>query len=427
MSCYVPDWVKRDEKRFPRAAQADGTSLEILSALSPNALEADSAAFVALMKHLKSIDAADRTVIMVQVENEVGMIPEARDHGALAEAAFQSPLPSELIEYLQKNRESLVPQLREAWESHGAKTNAAWAETFGSGPMTDELFTAWTEGRFTEKVAERGKAVYPQPMYVNAALIRPGRTPGQYPSGGPLPHLFDIWRAAAPAIDFLSPDLYFPNFVEWAEKYVRPGNPLFIPETGRVGAAEMAANAMFVYGQLNSIGFSVYASEFLKPEEQQTLGEAYVVIDQLTPLILANQGAGKMVGIRAPAEFDGSVDLTPQEFTLGDYTFNVRFRTPAPISVGAKSEVDMPGAHGGLIVQLGPDEFLVAGTGMLMTFGVRGGGAHAGIDSIWEGKFVDGSWVPGRNLNGDDDNQGPYLRLSGDSFAIRRVRLYSYR
>jgi len=426
MSCYVPGWVKRDEKRFPRAAQADGTSMEILSALSESTLEADSAAFVALMKHLKTIDSADHTVIMVQVENEVGMIPEPRDHGAPAQAAFQSPVPSELIDYLQKNRDSLAPRLRDAWDAHGAKTNATWQDTFGAGAMTDELFTAWTEARFTNKVAERGKAIYPLPMYVNAALIRPGRTPGQYPSGGPLPHLYDIWRAAAPAIDFLSPDLYFPNFVEWASQYVRPGNPLFIPETGRVDAAEMAANGMFAYAQLNSMGFSVYAPEFLKPEEQQTLSDAYAVIDQLTPLILANQGTGKMVGIRAPAKFDGSVDLSPQDFVLGDYTFNVRFRTPAPISVGAKSEVDMPGAHGGLIIQLGPDEFLVAGTGMLTTFGVRGGGAHAGIDSIWEGKFVNGAWVAGRNLNGDDDNQGRYLRMSGDSFSIRRVRLYTY-
>jgi beta-galactosidase GanA len=305
--------------------------------------------------------------------------------------------------------------------------------------LAEELFTAWTEGHFTGQVAARGKAVYALPMYVNAALVRPGRSPGQYPSGGPLPHLFDIWRAAAPAIDFLSPDLYFPNFVEWAKQYARPGNPLFIPETGRVDAAEMAANALYAYGELNSMGFSVYAPEFLKPEEQQTLGDAYDVIRQLTPLILANQGTGRMVGIQAPSQFDGTVDLTTQEFTLGETTFSVHFRAPAPLSVGAKSEMELPGAHGGLIIQLGPDEFLVAGTGMLITFGVReSGGASAGdnrrgaekslagIDSIWEGSFVNGSWAPGRNLNGDEDNQGRSLRLPTDRLAIRRVRLYEY-
>jgi hypothetical protein len=89
--------------------------------------------------------------------------------------------------------------------------------------------------------------------------------------------------------------------------------------------------------------------------------------------------------------------------------------------------MNLPGAHGGLIIQLGPDEYLVAGTGMVITFGVNGDQkAVAGIDSIWEGSFVNGAWIPGRNMNGDDDNQGRYLRLPSEQFAIRRVRLYRY-
>ena len=427
MSCYVPSWVKRDQTRFARASRSDGSDLEILSALSANALDADSAAFVALMKHLRTIDSVDHTVIMVQVENEVGMIPEARDHSELANEAFLAPVPAALTDYLVKNRDSLAPQLKQAWQSHGAKIGANWPDTFGSGPATDEFFTAWTEAHFTGEVAARGKAVYSLPMYVNAALVRPGKLPGQYPSGGPLPHLFDIWRAAAPAVDLLSPDLYFPNFVEWAKQYALPGNPLFIPETGRVSAAEMSANAMFAYGALNSMGFSVYAPEFFKPGEQRVLGEAYSVIDQLTPLIVANQGTGHMVGIRTPSNFEGAEDLAPQVFTLGDYTFNAHFNEQAPISTGTLSQSEQSGAHGGLIVQLDADDFLVAGIGMTITFGIQDAKSLAGIDSIWEGRFADGAWIPGRNLNGDDDNQGRYLRLPADQFTIRRVRLYRYR
>jgi len=427
MSCYVPGWVKRDETRFPRVTRSDGSSLEILSALSSSTLEADSRAFVALMKHIREIDSVNHTVIMVQVENEVGMIPEPRDHSALADAAFLSPVPPALTDYLSKNRDSLAPQLREAWATHGFKTGASWPDTFGTGAMTDELFTAWTEGHFTGQVAARGKAVYPLPMFVNAALVRPGKLPGQYPSGGPLPHLFDIWHAAAPAIDFLSPDLYFPNFVEWANQYVRPDNPLFIPETGRVDVDEMSVNALYSYGELNAMGFSVYAPEFLKSEQQQALGNAYAIINQITPLILANQGTGRMVSLRTPAQFDGTVDLTEQKFTLGDYTFSVNFKEPAPISVGTKGDTELPGAHGGLIIQLASDEFLFAGMGMIITYGVHDSGqSHAGIDSIWEGSFVDGVWAPGRNLNGDDNNQGRYLRMPAGKFTIRRVRLYQY-
>jgi beta-galactosidase GanA len=428
MSCYIPDWIKEDTQRFPRAKRADGSSLEILSALSPRNLTADSDAFVALMKHMREIDVEDHTVIMVQVENEVGMIPEARDHGDAANAVFMADVPSELTDYLAKHRDMLQPGIRKAWEAHGSKAGANWPETFGFGLATDELFTAWTEGHYTGEVATRGKAVYPLPMLANAALIRPGRLPGQYPSGGPLPHLFDVWRAAAPSIELLSPDLYFPNFVEWADQYVRPDNPLFIPETGRVDAEEMSANALYAYGQLNAMGYSVYAPEFLKPEEEQTLGDAYSVINQLTPLILENQGTGHMVGIRTPVSFNGTVDLTPQKFTLGNFTFMVQFKEPTPLSVGANVEPEIPGAHGGLMIQLDRDEFLIAGTGMIITFGSNGEKESlAGIDSIWEGSYVNGVWTRGRNLNGDEDNQGRYLRMPAGNFTMRRVRLYHYR
>jgi len=427
MSSYVPDWVKENQQRFPRAVQADGTPLEILSAFSPNNLAADSSAFVALMRHIKQVDSTKHTVILVQVENEVGMIPDARDHSATANAAFLSSVPIALTSYLKNNRASLQPSLKQPWDTHGDKIGANWPDTFGPGPATDELFTAWTEARYTGEVAAAGKQVYPLPMYVNAALVRPGKSPGQYPSGGPLPHLFDVWHAAAPAIDFFAPDLYFPNVVEWATRYAQPENPLFIPESGRASASELGANAFYAYARLNAIGYSVYAAEFLKPEEQQTLGRAFTVIDQLTPLILASQGTGRMVGIRTPSAFNGTVDLTPQTFVIGGYTFLVHFRQPAPVSVGSKGEPEIPGAHGRLIVQTGPDDFLVAGTGMVITFAARGQpGGLAGIDSIWEGRFVNGSWMPGRELNGDDDNQGRELRMPAGEFTIRRLRLYRY-
>ncbi len=161
MSSYVPDWVKENQQLFPRAVRADGTSLEILSALSPNNLAADSNAFVALMRHLRKIDSADHTVILVQVENEVGMIPNARDHSAAANAAFLSPVPPALTSYLAKNKGSLQPALKQPWESHGMKVGANWPDTFGSGIATDELFTAWTEAHYTGEIAARGKQVYP--------------------------------------------------------------------------------------------------------------------------------------------------------------------------------------------------------------------------------------------------------------------------
>jgi beta-galactosidase GanA len=424
MSSYVPAWVKRDQIRFPRAQKSNGQGLEILSAHSDENLNADIRAYVALMKHVRDTDTR-HTVIMVQPENEVGMIPEARDHSAAAEAAFKAPVPVALTDYLVAHRDTLAPTLRKAWAVNGFKTGAGWEATFGSGPATDEIFNAWFEGLYTGKVAAAGKAVYPLPAFANAALIRPGKLPGQYPSGGPLPQVFDVWRAAAPAIDMLVPDLYFPNFVEWALRYETPGRGYFIPETGRVSAAEMSANAFWAFARLNAIGFSPYAPEYLSDDERKVLGRAYSVISQAAPKILAAQGTGSIAGVRPPTSFDGQTDLTPQKVTFGRYTFDVHFRAPPPISVGQKEEVELPGAHGGFILQTGPDEFLVAGTGMYVYFGTADGN-QAGIESVWEGEYRNGIWVPGRCLNGDETNQGRHLFVPTGTFTLHRVRLYTY-
>lgn len=210
----------------------------------------------------------------------------------------------------------------------------------------------------------------------------------------------------------------------WLKEYgeYTPGGVRVVLLDGGIGACYFESGER---QQMNAMGFDVYAPEFLRPEDEKTLGDAYSVIDQLTPLILANQGTRRMVGIRTPVSFEGAANLAPQQFTLGDYTFDVHFKEPALISTGAKTEAPMPGAHEGLIIQTGADEYLVAGTGMIIAFAAPGT-AIAGIDSIREGKFVDGAWVAGRTLNGDDDNQGRYLRMPAGEFTIRWVRLYTY-
>jgi beta-galactosidase GanA len=197
MSCYAPAWVKRDQARFPRSVDASGHTVEILSPFSTANRDTDARAFAALMRHLKTFDGEAHTVVMVQVENEIGMIPSARDYAHDATALFAGEVPAELMAYLQQHAGALAPELDAAWRAAGARRAGTWTEVFGPGPATDEIFMAWHFARFTQHVTAAGKAEYAVPMYVNAALIRPGYQPGQYPSAGPLPHLIDVWRAGA--------------------------------------------------------------------------------------------------------------------------------------------------------------------------------------------------------------------------------------
>src|SRR4030042_82947 len=153
------------------------------------------------------------------------MIPEARDYYDVANVLFNKPVPKELMDYLVQHKDTLIPEFCKVWAEAGFKKSGTWEEVFGKGLGTDEIFMAWHYARYTNRVVEAGKAEYPLAMFVNAALIRPNYQPGQYPSAGPLPHIMDIWRAGGPMIDFFSPDIYFPDFAEWCQKYHRSGNP----------------------------------------------------------------------------------------------------------------------------------------------------------------------------------------------------------
>lgn len=422
MSSYAPAWVKRDQERFPRAEGSDGRGIEILTPFSEANRDADAHAFVALMEHLRAADGAHHTVVMVQVENEIGMIPEARDHSTLADAAFAQPVPQELIAYLEAHKAELQPGLSEPWAEQDYVTEGTWEDVFGEGIHTEELFMAWHFARYVEYLAAAGKAAYPLPMFVNAALIRPGYAPGQYPSAGPLPHLLDVWRAGAPSIDFLAPDIYFPNFVEWTDKYAQAGNPLFIPEAGRAGIPESAANAFYAFGEHDAIGFSPFSIESIADPAADVLGETYEVLAQLEPLLVRHQGQGTMRGVRPAVAFDGTIENTAQEVTLGDYVFHVSFVDP-----WTPPEAQDLAAHGGLLIALAQDEFIVAGTGMTLTFAPKDATeARAGIESIYEGSFEGGTWQPVRLLNGDQSHQGRHLRLPPGTIGIQRLRLYTY-
>ena len=429
MSCYAPAWVKTDEKRFPRVRDSAGIAQEIVSPFSDNALEADVTAYAALMRHIKVMDGSARqtgggekmgggqhTVVMMQVENEVGMLPSARDHSVPADAAFNQPVPETLISYLHLHREQLAPEIRQLWQHEGFKTAGNWETVFGKGVATDELFMAWYFAVYANAVAKAGKAVYPIPMYVNAALNAPGKLPGQYPSGGPLPHLIDVWKAGAPAIDLLSPDFYNPHFNYWSDRYTRPDNALFIPEHRFEDGVE--AKAFYAIGHYEAIGFSPFAIESGPSDRAALLGKSYEIIHQLSGEISKAKEKGSMEGVLL------SKDMDTVQLQMGDYILSVSHDLTLGWSPQAKEE-SWP-LTGGIIIALSKDEFYVGGTGVVIRFTSRNPMLRTGIERVDEGTFVNGSWHPGRRLNGDEDHQGRHLRIPTGEYGIQRIKLYTY-
>lgn len=417
MSCYVPAWVKTDQQRFPRARNKLGIAQEILSPFYKNNLTADLKAFKKLLQHLKDFDSAQQTVIMIQVENEIAMLPDARDWSPKANEAFNNEVPQELTSYLQKNKTELVPEMRDLWSKKGYKTNGTWTDIFGSDLATDEVFIAWYLAKYTNKIVQAGKAVYPLPMYVNAALNRPNVNPGDYPSGGPLPHIMDIWLAAAPDIDFLSPDFYFPNIKHWCDLYTRRNNPLFIPEHRFDETA--AAKAFFTIGHYQSLGFSPFSIESKENPEKEPLGQAYDILSQLTPIITANHGTRKVNAVLLDKETFSTV------IQMGKYHFIFEHDYTLGWSPHAKDD-EWP-VTGAVILQVAEDTFFIAGTGVVVTFHpVESSTEKAGILRIDEGRFENGRWHAGRRMNGDQSHQGRHLRIPVNEFDIQKLKLYIY-
>ncbi len=450
MSCYAPLWFKQDYKKYPRVQTRTGKPLEIASPFSENVLQADSRAFKAFMQHLADTDRPQHTVIMVQVENEIGMLEDARDHSEEANRLFQSAIPEKLADYLVKNKKTLHPWLAEKWQKAGGKTEGNWQKVFGTDLYTDEIFMAWHYATYVERMIQCGREAYNLPMYVNAAMNSRGRKPGEYPSAGPLAHLIDIWHCAAPGIDLLAPDLYDKGFTGWTAQYKLHNNPLFIPEI-RLEPND-GVRAFYVFGEHDGIGFSPFSIEDAPDRPSYQLTQSYLKLKELMPLITRYQGQGAMKGLL--------FDQTEKERTLAwDNTLLIckHFFTLPWDSRATDGSVWPEG--GGLVIRMAENEYLIAGSGIVVEFKskeeaalstaqaklgedgfvLEGEGRQAsavrwknekriGIGSVDEVSVnEDGSLNFIRRYNGDQDHQGRHARIGVDNFQILHVKLYEYR
>jgi len=416
---YAPAWVKADTKRFPREISADGLPTEILSPLGAETQTADSRAFAALMKHLRERDAQQQTVLMIQVENEIGFLGRGgRDRSDTANQLFEQAVPDQLMRALAARRTSLSPELA----SHFNPAGHAWRDVFGDA--ADEVFMAWHYGRFADAVAAAGKKEYALPMYMNAQLPAPFERGGDYPSGGPHLYFQGVYRAGAPANDFYAPDIYWPNFEYWVDRYRTAGNPVFVPEARLAGGQY---NALYVYGEALGFGFSPFAVESARaPEDPKAgpgLGDVYAAIEHLNDDILDAQASKQ---IRALVLHAASA-RPMQTVALGGYLFDATLSRSWP----ARALETDDGAM--IVIQKGPGkdgqaEFLVAGSGLTVTI-TRDPDTDsrvAGIASIEQLRWTDGKWSTERRLNGDQSNQGRQFQMDAHAMRVYRVKLYAY-
>jgi hypothetical protein len=368
------------------------------------------------MKHIREVDGSKHTVLMMQVENESGILGSPRDFSPEAEATWKTPVPEKLLSFLAKNKQLLQPELLDAWRNAGFRDKGTWAEVFGNSQRADEIFEAWQYSQYIDAVAAAGKAEYPIPMYVNAWLTQyPGEPGGEHPSGGAVSRVLDVWLAGISHIDALAPDIYLPDLRGVLASYDHLGNPLFIPETR--GGENAGANSLYAFGQ-GAFGFSPFAIDGSNDNKPLTL--AYDTLNQLATL-LTSAGRSQMTSVVRQA------GDTRTAVELGGYLLRVQYqegtRSPGPLEQQCPSVP--PGAA--IIINTAPDEFVVAGEGLSVTFLPDSEGPeHVELMSVDEGTFDNGTWVPVRRLNGDETNGGNFLIFPCAAPSIQKVRVYRH-
>jgi hypothetical protein len=417
LSTYAPGWVKRDPKRFPRVQvlEAGGVkrTLEMITPLCDAACEADSRAFAALLRHLAEVDSQHQTVLMVQVQNETGVLGDSRDRSHRANKAFAEPIPSDLLQYL--SHVDTHSRFRKRISNVPSSGTHSWESIFGPGTAADEAFMAHLISSYVGRVAAAGKKEYPIPLYTNTWLniegqseldfgggapvvVGGGDKPGIYPSGGPCPHVLDIWRFNTPSLDLLAPDLYFHDYETVCRNYTEQENILFIPEQRR---DEYGARRVWLsYATYGALG----ASPFGIDTGSDIIGREFKLLKQTKQYLLD----------AAPEDrFGFFFDEEPSEKKPEQWT---RKFGDIKVIVERCFVFGKPGPGAGMIIHLGNSKFLLVGRGFHARFkAARKDATFGGI--LWgEEKEVDenGNLQTLRILNGDETRHGEFMMMPND-------------
>jgi beta-galactosidase GanA len=390
---YMPEWMKRSPELGTHIVDAKGRPLDSPSPYAKAALEADIRAFSALMTHLKAVD-QQHTVLMVQVQNEPGTWGSVRDYSPAAQKLFEAPVPAKVLTAMNKTAGPL----------------ANWQEVFGAD--AEEFFHAWSVAHYIGQIAAAGKAIYPLPLYTNAAVrdpINPGRPP-QYESGGPTDNVIPIWKAAAPSLDLLAPDIYLDDsarYLKVLELYGRPDNALFVPESGN--KREFARYVFAAIGR-QAIGFAPFGLDYTG-YSNAPLGAAKITEELVAEFALNYKLLGPMSREIAKLNFEGKLQAVVEEkgkpsqsLNFGSWTVKVSYGLPQ-FGWGEKPPGNQEPTGRALVARLSDNEFLVAGFFCRVDF-QDSAGKQRQFMRVDEGSYDNGIFKPIRIWNGDQTDYG---------------------
>lgn len=422
---YMPEWAKRDVERFRLAVNMDGSVVPMMSPHCHETIEADKKAFVKLMEFLRAEDEKERTVIAVQVENELGYYPNDRCYSKKAQEDFDKGVPKEL--------DGVVLEGADA-----TGEGNSWYDRFGR--HANEAFSSWYFGVAIEEIASAGKKAYPGMVFTLNTIVGEVRQEiagGSYSSGAPVGRVLEIWKKAAPSIDAFCPDIYAPfmsGYLRICKSHSKLGNPLFIPETGTSGDS-FAMNHLHAAVDYAALGICGFGAEGtidndgnLKPESKK-VADSMQMIQMMSSKLLQYAGTDKMFCV-TQEEFQSYAYVQRAKWHL-TFTFSNRSNKGRIIGGGLRvvkqiSEnpeyFDQRGRA--IVYEANPSEYYMTGTGCVVRFLRRADpdehhpsriySSRAATEltalTVEEGHFDDnGNWVCEFNRRGDEIDFGAFL------------------
>lgn len=458
---YAPEWVKRDLERFHRGQIVKGKNkagrrvsptlpvtipYTTISYLSENAMQADARAFRKMMQHVREYDEAYGTVITVQVENETGLLGNAREVSDEADAAFAGEVPQEFASYMRSHTEYMEEDVCAAVEAGAEK--GSWRDVFGTA--AEEIFSAYHVASFVEYVAKAGKDAYDLPMAVNCWLDKAADTPGDYPSGGPVARVHEVWDYCAPSIDVYCPDIYVPYFNKVCDRFVKSGtNPLYIPEAATHSYA--APRMVYTIGHYHAMCYSPFGFDDIgKPfsaaqgylfgmdvtdpalktpqnfEEYAALGK---ILREAMPLLAERYGTTDLQAVCAEREAEKKKslglpeDMNPMERMMAEAAAATKMMFgDLGVSAGFGGMM-RPRNDGALLVCRTKENevYMIGEQCDIQLFSTDSEKTNLDILRLEEGTFENGVFVPGRRFNGDETAQ---LKL--DRPGVLRLQWFTY-
>lgn len=428
---YAPVWVKKDLNRFRRTEiekgkkfcclkEFHGLSYTSLSYLCKETNQADARAFGELMRHIRCIDEDYHTVIIMQVENETGIMGAGRENSDEADKLFDGEVPIDFASYMMDHVGTMAKDVKISVGS--GKSSGSWKDVFGDA--AEEIFSAYYIASYVHQVAKAGKEEYPLPMFVNCWLDK-GEKAGMYPSGGPVSRMMEVWKYCAPSIDIISPDIYVPNFCDICDEYMKMDNPLFIPETATHSYA--APRLVYTIGHYHAVCYSPFGFEEMG--EPFGVATAYLFgVDITDPLLQTPQNTDEYAWYTSTlckmmsliTDKYGTEDLKAvicekkeSSIEFGEFGFKLYMDTPL---IERKDGV-------ALAVKESEDTFYIIVNGaMLVPYSTDDKKPFVDILCMEDGEFDEGgNWVMNRRLNGDE-----ITMMAFKTPALLKVKLFVY-